>query len=312
MPGASCVLTQAAAVRPTTAGLAGWAPADGRALADRVLAVRALPAGVSPPGAAPSRPGEIRRSPGPALRRSQSRRGHRPPGSCGWRVPSVGQASPYPGQSAGPGESSGEWRGPPGLSLHGRRWAASASAASGSAALGSAALASAVLTSAVAGPAGAWSGWRSGGANATSGVPGTASCGWGRRLGGHGNHGDRLVFASPGVEVPGLDTDCATPATGCGPPLPAGLRPGDGMELVPGWSASASASAWTAARTRSSKAGDSAGRATRTGGWGPSLMPRTRRGSGLGAAGDAASGTAASAAGDSRPGTQRPGLGDRG
>ena len=83
-----------------------------------------------------------------------------------------------------------------------------------------------------------------------------------------------------------------------------------------GWSsASASASAWTAARTRSSRACDSAGRATRAGGWGPSLIPRTRRGNDVEATGDAASGTGASAAGDSWTGTSAPrawgpGLGD--
>ena len=58
-----------------------------------------------------------------------------------------------------------------------------------------------------------------------------------------------------------------------------------------GWSSgSASASAWTAARTRSSRDGGSTGRATCAGGRGPSLVPRTRRGNDVEVTGGVASG----------------------
>ena len=99
--------------------------------------------------------------------------------------------------------------------------------------------------------------------------------------------------------------------------LSAEPRPANGMGAASCGrsSASASASAWTAARTRSSRACDSAGRATRAGGWGPSLIPRTRRGNDVETTGDAASGTGASAAGaswteTSAPRAWGPGLGD--
>ncbi len=114
-----------------------------------------------------------------------------------------GRPSQHPGPSAGPGGSSGGWRGPagawpaspwalrpwplrpPALSFgFGRSWA----------------------------PAGAWSGLRSGGAGATSGLPGAAFCAGAAGSAVAEITGIGSVFASPGDEVPGLATDCATPA----------------------------------------------------------------------------------------------------
>ena len=132
-------------------------------------------------------------------------------------------------------------------------------------------------------------------------------------LGGTVTTGIGSVVASPrgGVPGPAAGAGGTIPAGGRGPPTPPRSRRGNGMGPPPWLSSSAwaSASAWIAARTRSRKAADSAGRATRAGGRGPSFPPRTRCGNPDDGMADVGPGAGTSAVGTSAARSWRRGFG---
>ena len=208
-PGASCVATQATALRLTPAG------PTGRALAGGALPGRHARPGVAPPG------GVL-----PAVVEYGEAQGQRPDSrgrdkDTGHPVAAAGTCLPL-GRPSRARASLGDPGGRPvsGGSRPGRRTPRCLGfSASGSAALGSAALA----------PAGAWSGLRLGSAGTASGLLGAAFCARAAGSAITGITGIGSVFASPGDDVSGLDTGCATLARGCGPPLRAGSRRGNGM-----------------------------------------------------------------------------------